>query len=210
MPESKNTKWAIWVIWIFHVSALIGISVGFENWFVSKTPINLLISTFLLFLVFPVGNLKKIVTFSALWFLGMLAEWIGVHYGILFGSYSYGANLGPKIDGVPILIGINWALLSFITASIAQYVLSNKVLQVSFAAMLMLVLDYFMEQSAPRFDFWEFEGGIAPLWNYWSWLGVALIFQVVILWMKIGGELRFSAHLYAAQLVFFLYFYLWL
>ncbi len=210
MPEIKNIQWAVWVIWIFHISALIGISVGFETWFVSKTPINLLISTFLLFLAFPVDNLKKIVTFITLWILGMLAEWIGVHYGILFGSYAYGTNLGPKIDGVPILIGINWALLSFITASIAQYVLSNRILQVSFAALLMLVLDYFMEQSAPHFDFWEFEGGIAPLWNYWSWLGVALIFQVVILWMKIGGELRFSAHLYAAQLVFFLYFYLWL
>ncbi len=209
MPEIQNIQWAIWVIWIFHISALIGISVGFETWFVSKTPINLLISTFLLFLAFPVDNLKKIVTFITLWILGMLAEWIGVHYGILFGSYAYGTNLGPKIDGVPILIGINWALLSFITASIAQYVLSNRILQVSFAALLMLVLDYFMEQTAPRFDFWEFEDGIPPLWNYWSWLGLALIFQGVIRWLKIAGDLKFSAHLYAAQLFFFLYFYLW-
>ncbi len=197
------------MIWIFHISALIGISVGFEEWFVSKTPINLLISSFLLFLAFPLDTGKKIGFFILLWSLGMLAEWIGVHYGILFGSYTYGFNLGPKIDGVPVLIGINWALLTFVTASIAQYVTSKGIFQVVFAGFLMLVLDYFMEQTAPRFDFWEFERGVVPLWNYVSWLGLALVFQMGIRWLKISGDLRFSAHLYAVQLIFFLYFYLW-
>ncbi len=209
MLEKKNKSWIIWVIWIFHISALIGISVGFEEWFVSKTPINLLISSFLLFLAFPLDTGKKIGFFILLWSLGMLAEWIGVHYGILFGSYTYGFNLGPKIDGVPVLIGINWALLTFVTASIAQYVTSKGIFQVVFAGFLMLVLDYFMEQTAPRFDFWEFERGVVPLWNYVSWLGLALVFQMGIRWLKISGDLRFSAHLYAVQLIFFLYFYLW-
>ncbi|NER09117.1 putative membrane protein [Muriicola jejuensis] len=209
MVEKTNTSWAIWVVWIFHISALIGISMGFETWFVSKTPINLLISSFLLFLVFPVDTAKKGILFAALWFFGMLAEWLGVSYGILFGSYSYGDNLGPKWNGVPFLIGINWALLSFITARIAQYISSNGIIQVIFAAFLMLVLDWFMEQSAPRFDFWEFDQGIVPLSNYVCWLGLALIFQLAIQRMKITGDLRFSAHLYAAQLVFFLFFYLW-
>ncbi|NNK52972.1 MAG: hypothetical protein HKO97_00280, partial [Flavobacteriaceae bacterium] len=53
MPELKNGSWALWVIWIFHISALIGISLGFEAWFVAKTPVNLIISSILLFLVFP-------------------------------------------------------------------------------------------------------------------------------------------------------------
>ncbi len=209
MLDKRNTSWAIWVVWIFHISALIGISAGFETWFVTKTPINLLISSFLLILVFPVDTAKKSILFAALWFFGMLAEWIGVSYGILFGSYSYGENLGPKWDGVPFLIGINWALLSFITARIAQYISSKGVTQVVLAALLMLVLDWFMEQMAPRFDFWEFEEGIVPLSNYTCWLGLALIFQWAIQRMKITGDLRFSAHLYTAQLVFFLFFYLW-
>ena len=209
MTASRNGNWAIWVVWIFHISALIGISLGFESWFVSKTPINLIISSFLLFLVFPIDTTKKAGIFALLWFLGMFSEWIGVHSGVLFGTYVYGSNLGPKIDGVPILIGINWALLSFITAVIAQKITPKGVLQVVYAASLMLVLDFFMEQSAPRFDFWEFEGGEVPIKNYLTWLSVALVFQIGIRMMKISGNLRFSAHLYAAQLVFFLYFYLW-
>ncbi|MEY8019793.1 carotenoid biosynthesis protein [Muriicola sp. SD30] len=209
MPEVKNGNWALWVIWIFHISALIGISLGFEAWFVAKTPVNLIISSILLFLVFPIDTRKKTAVFALLWILGMLAEWVGVKYGILFGSYEYGANLGPKLDGVPYLIGVNWALLSFITARLAQYLFKKWVLQLIFAALLMLVLDFFMEQSAPRFDFWEFDQGLVPLSNYICWLAVALIFQYIIHRTKITGDVKFSAHLYTAQLVFFLYFFLW-
>jgi putative membrane protein len=73
----------------------------------------------------------------------------------------------------------------------------------------MLVLDFFMEQTAPRFDFWEFDGDIVPLKNYLSWLAIALLFQFVIRAVRLNGDLKFSAHLYTAQLVFFLYFFIW-
>lgn len=209
MPDNKNGIWALVVIWMFHIAALIGISIGFEEWFVTKTPVNLIISSILLFLVYPIDTRKKTAVFAVLWILGMFAEWIGVKYGILFGTYSYGANLGPKLDGVPYLIGVNWALLSFITASIAQYLVKKPILQVIFAALLMLVLDFFMEQSAPRFDFWEFDMNVVPLSNYVCWLAVALIFQIIIQAAKISGNLKFSAHLYSAQLIFFLYSFLW-
>lgn len=209
MLDQRNANWAVWVIWVFHISALLGISLGFESWFVSKTPVNLILSSILLFLAYPIDNLKKTGLFALLWLLGMLSEWVGVNYGILFGSYAYGMNLGPKIDGVPFLIGVNWALLSFITARIAQYVTDKGILQVIFAAFLMLVLDFFMEQTAPRFDFWEFDGDIVPLKNYLSWLAIALLFQFVIRAVRLNGDLKFSAHLYTAQLVFFLYFFIW-
>ncbi len=139
----------------------------------------------------------------------MFAEWIGIHYGTLFGTYSYGANLGVKIDGVPVLIGINWALLTFITASISQYFSKNTILQILLGAAFMLLLDYFMEQNAPRFDFWEFKDGIAPIKNYISWFLVAVAFHTLVKWMKITGDLGFSSHLYGAQLLFFVYFFFW-
>jgi putative membrane protein len=209
MIRIKNGIWTIWVLWIFNVAALVGISIGFEEWFVTKTPLNLMISSLLLFLAFPVNTARKGVIFAFLWFGGMFAEWFGVHYGILFGTYSYGANLGVKIDGVPALIGINWALLTFITARIAQYFSKNNILQILLGATLMLILDYFMEQSAPRFDFWEFRDGVAPLKNYITWFLVAVLFHALVSWMKITGDLRFSIHLYAAQLLFFVYFFSW-
>ncbi len=207
--DFKYSKWAIFTVWLFHISALLGISLGFEAWFVEKTPLNLLISSTLLFLVYPINSPGKYFSFLVFWTGGMLAEWIGVHYGVLFGSYSYGANLGPKIDGIPVLIGVNWALLTFITGSIATCLSKNDTLQLFLGASLMVLLDFFMEQNASRFDFWSFEGNVVPLKNYICWFLLALLFQWVLKRNKITGHLPFSAHLFAAQLLFFVYFYLW-
>ena len=205
----KYSRWAIFTVWLFHISALLGISLGFEAWFVEKTPLNLLISSTLLFLVYPINTPRKYFLFLVFWTGGMLAEWIGVHFGVLFGSYSYGENLGPKIDGIPILIGVNWALLTFITWSIATYLSKNNLLQLFLGASLMVLLDFFMEQNASRFNFWSFEGNIVPLKNYICWFLLALLFQWVLQRNKISGYLPFAVHLFAAQLLFFVYFYLW-
>ncbi|MBK7882949.1 MAG: carotenoid biosynthesis protein [Chitinophagaceae bacterium] len=43
--------------------------------------------------------------------IGIAVEIIGVKTGFLFGNYSYGIVLGPKIQSVPILIGINWFII---------------------------------------------------------------------------------------------------
>ena len=44
----------------------------------------------------------------------MLAEILVVSYGIIFGNYKYGEILGYKVLGVPLIIGINWCILSLI------------------------------------------------------------------------------------------------
>jgi putative membrane protein len=206
---NKNFNlWAIAIIWLFHITALLGIGIGYEDWFISKTPLNLLISSVLLCWVYPINNSKKIIAFGLFWIGGMLVEWIGVHYGLLFGEYAYGENFGPKLDGIPYLIGVTWALLTFITASIASYLVHNKVAQIVLAATLMVLLDFFMEHSAPRFDFWNFEGGVVPLKNYVTWFVVAILFQGIIQLFNLKGDLKFSVNLYVAQLVFFIYFFI--
>lgn len=205
--KKKYNLWAIAIIWLFHGTALIGIAIGYEEWFISKTPLNLLISSLLLFWVFPINTSKKILAFGLFWIGGMLVEWIGVHYGLLFGDYAYGTNFGPKLDGVPFLIGVTWALLTFITASIAAFLVNKKSTQIVLGAALMVLLDFFMEHSAPRFDFWSFEGAIVPLKNYITWFIVAILFQGIVHLFKLKGDLTFSVNLYVAQLVFFLYFF---
>jgi len=205
--NKKFNLWAVAIIWLFHITALIGIGIGYEDWFISKTPLNLLISSVLLFWVYPINTSKKIIAFGIFWIGGMLVEWIGVHFGLLFGEYEYGANFGPKLDGVPFLIGVTWALLTFITASIASFLVSKKSMQIIIAAALMVLLDFFMEHSAPRFDFWSFEGAIVPLKNYITWFVVAIIFQGIVHLLKLKGDLTFSVNLYVAQLVFFVYFF---
>jgi len=195
------------IIWLFHISALIGISLGHLDWFISKTPLNLMVCLLLFLAVYPLNNARKITAFIIFFSGGMFAEWLGVNYGILFGDYLYGANFGPKWDGVPLLIGAYWALLTFITAAMMDYLKLNPWIKALLAAVLMVTLDFFMEHSAPQFDFWTFEGGLAPLENYITWFLLALLFQGVLRWMDLTGNKIISLHLYFAQLLFFLFFY---
>ena len=185
-----------------------GILLGYGDWFIPKTPLNLIIAALLFLVIYPVDTAKKIGLFFGCFLVGMSVEWIGVHTGVLFGTYSYGENLGLKFDGVPYLIGVYWALLTFICGEIAKQWISPAVLQIALASALMVLLDFFMEHSAPTFDFWTFENGV-PLKNYVTWYVVAVVLQTLFNRLKIEGNTAMSYHLFAAQLVFFgvLYFF---
>ena len=110
---------SIFIVWVFHLSGILGIFFGDSAWFISTTPLNLILSLVLLLLNSNDSN--KIVMIACLAFvIGMFAEILGVNYGLIFGNYKYGNTLGPKMFNVPILIGYNWAMVLIITASIAQ------------------------------------------------------------------------------------------
>lgn len=198
---------AIATIWLFHVSAMIGIGIGHVDWFVEKTPLNLSITLVLFLAFFPIDTIKKSIAFGIFCAGGIFAEWLGVEHQLLFGDYAYGGNFGPKIDGVPYLIGAYWAILTFVTASILDYAKWNNAIKIVVATMLMVLLDFLMEHTAPIFDYWTFEGGIPTMENYVTWFALGLAFQIIVRLFKITGNKLLSAHIYLAQFVFFLFFY---
>ncbi len=200
---------AIRVIWLFHLCAMIGVTLGFFDFFIQKTILNLSVSFSLLVWVFPINSSKEILAASLCFLVGMLVEYLGVNYGFLFGEYSYGLNLGPKIQGVPWLIGVNWAMLIFITGAISNKFKISKYAKVILGAFLMILLDFLMEASAPVFDFWEFEGGDVPLQNYVSWFLISLGLHGVFQFLEVKGDFRFCLNLYLCQIIFFSYFFLY-
>jgi len=208
--KNKHINTSIFIVWLFHISAIIGISLGYQPWFVSKTPLNLLIQTVLLLICFPVHTFKKWLVFAVCFFFGMLVEAIGVKHSFLFGSYYYGENLGFKLFDVPLLIGVNWAILVFITAAIARRLSNNLLIKIIIGATLMVGLDFVMEGVAPTFDFWYFTEGHPPLRNFITWFLVAAFLHFVFQYFKLNGSFKFALHLYLAQLVFFTYFNLFL
>ena len=205
LPEQiviKKEHYAIVVLWLFQVSAIIGVLLGFQGWFIEKTPLNLIIQVILLFWVFNLKNLKKAGLFLTLFAIGMTAEIVGVATGFPFGEYGYGANMGLKLMGVPLLIGCNWAVLVFCGATLANRFFTNIWIKSVFGGVLMVLLDLPMEIVAPTFDFWEFVGQ-PPFENYFSWLIIGTIMHFILHSFKLKGNLSFSLHLYLAQFVFF-------
>jgi len=200
---------AIGVLWLFHVSGIIGISIGYQDWFASRTGLNLVIMFIALIAFYPMDSIKKWILFFTFGVLGILVEYLGVTFGLFFGDYVYGSNFGPKILGVPLLIGVNWAMLTFICGSVANKLSDNVFLKSLLGTFMMLFLDLFMEKVAPIFDFWEFTGGYAPIDNYIAWGVISFIFHLIFHLFKVKGNFLISFHLYMVQLVFFIYFYVY-
>ena len=126
---SNRQSISIFLIWLFHLSAIVGISAGYEEWFMSKTPLNLTAVFLLLLWNFETKPMRFWLGLAFFFCGGMLLEWVGVHYGFLFGTYEYGSNLGPKLDGIPYLIGVNWAVLTLTTGVMASAITDNFIVR---------------------------------------------------------------------------------
>jgi putative membrane protein len=207
LKQNKISLIAVGLLYLFHFSAIIGSGLGYQDWFIRKTPLNLSLIGLLLFVAFPLKSKKGLLLFVFYAFCGILVECLGVNYGLLFGEYTYGANLGPKIGGGPWSIGLNWAILVMITGELSNRFKLNMFLRAVIGALLMVSLDLFMEHSAPLFDFWEFSSGIVPLSNYIAWFFISLFLQLIHQYSQLSGNHFFSLHCYLAQLIFFISFY---
>ena len=201
--NQNRSDWiGVGIIWLFHISGLIGIALGHFEWFAEKTPLNLCISLMIFVLLFPLNTLKKLALFLLISCIGIAAEWMGVHWGWFFGNYSYGNNFGPKFQGVPYLIGLYWALLTLATYSVARRWVRPSWARWTLAALMMTGLDVLLEQWAPQFDFWAFDPA-PPIQNYISWF--ILGFALQLIWERWGKADHYfiSLHLLLAQVVFF-------
>ena len=200
-----NKKVSIIIIWLFHLSGLIGLLYIDKNLFASLTPLNLFISTTLLFVNQTNATRMKFFIVFAIFFVGMIAEILGVQYGLIFGNYQYGNNLGLKLLGVPILIGFNWVVLTVICGSISSKIFKkSKILSIILGITLMLLIDITLEPIAPVLDYWEFSGSKAPLQNYIGWGITSLITQTLYQYFYKTKEFIFSINLFIAQFLFFL------
>lgn len=201
MP-SRSTLF-ICALYIIHFSALMGIYLGYIQWFLSKTWAIL----FLIFLVLWDGLPKKSIKISwpipAVFFIGFMAEWLGVKFGFLFGDYSYGANLGMKLDDVPIIMGINWVILSLASRGIIQRFFKLPVMKILVSSVLMVSLDILIEPLAPQLDYWSFDTMVAPFSNYIGWLIYSILIQSLLELVQFKGHFKISLHILIIQLLFF-------
>jgi putative membrane protein len=148
-------------------------------------------------------EVKTIVFMGVFALSGLVVEWIGVHTGWLFGDYAYGMNLGPKLIGVPYVIGLNWAMLVMCSASLVQGWKVHVVFKAIAAAGLMTFLDFLMEPVAIKSDFWHWNSPEIPIFNYVCWF---LISFVLLAFYFSFGEVKSNKvmnRLFAILLIFF-------
>lgn len=204
----EKRQLSIFLIWLVTISGSIGIWLGYGDCFFPKTPFNLLLGVVLLYWNFPMKNGgKSLVIWSSVYLLGMGTEIVGVNTGLLFGNYSYGNNMGLKVFGVPLLIGINWVVLTFLTATISRRLIVNKWAAILVGALLMVGLDFFIEPVAPIFDYWKWDAGYAPLRNFVDWFIISLFMQLLVMNDLPEKKHPLPIHHFISQVLFFTFFY---
>ena len=174
----KNPKIGILIIGILHAVGTFGTLIpATSDLTVSLTPINLLISSLILF--YHGSRSKETILFLALSYsVGLIVEILGVQTGFPFGSYTYGIILGPKILGAPLIIGINWFMLAFATGSLSHKLSIHPILKAALAASLMTLMDLLIEPVAIALEYWQWEGDSIPLSNYIAWWGISFALQL--------------------------------
>jgi len=200
------------LITVMHLAGLLGL--WFEptrKIFEMATPFNLMTSIVLLFLAQRNYSPSFWIFVSITFLVGFFIEVIGVKTEAIFGTYKYGKTLGFKLWEVPLLIGINWIMITFIvnyfistyfsfftfTSSITLFFKSVV------SAILMVMVDYLIEPIAVIHDFWSWQGDFIPLQNYVGWFWVSLPLCMIFQYSKFEKINKFSYFLLLAQLIFF-------
>jgi len=212
---------AVFIAILFHVSGAIGmLFTDYKDWFIQNTALNLMIMLVLLFWMQPQKNLSFYLFFSIAFLVGMATEMIGVNTGKLFGHYKYGTVMGPKLNGVPFLIGVNWFVVVFCSGVIVtkfnswveeKYLLAGVVIkpwiqQVSFvvdAALLTTFFDFILEPVAIHLQFWQWQNNSIPLYNYLCWFVISALLLLVFRQLQFSKHNHFAVHLFIIQFLFF-------
>ena len=192
------------ILVVFYTVGIVGTHISvYKDSFFSLSYFNLLLSFVVLILA---RNDKNKVFWGFLgfaFFIGMLAEWIGVHTGLLFGDYHYGKNLGYKVVDVPLVIGINWAMLTVVSSSLVSKLNSNNLIKILISAFVMTLFDAIMEPVAISSDFWLWKEGVIPFYNYVCWFIISLILQAVYYRFKLVESNKVHDLLFLSMTIFF-------
>ncbi|MBT3645889.1 carotenoid biosynthesis protein [Flavobacteriaceae bacterium] len=197
-------RMSIFFLWLINISGFFGMLSDQNEFFLSTTPYVLSLTLLLLILNHNLSSKKSKIGLMLIFLFGLIVELLGVNYGLFFGDYSYGANLGSKIYGVPYVIGFNWVLLIIATGSVSDKLIKGKeVYKIIFASFLMVLIDLLMEKSAPKLDFWEFVISPVPFSNYLWWFIFSLCFQYIFFKTVKTKEYNLSSNILVIQFIFF-------
>ena len=143
-----------------------------------------------------------------LWFvigaiLTFFIEVAGVSTGKIFGVYEYGNTLKWQWQAVPLVIGLNWMVLTMAALDICKKYF-NKILRPIIAATMVVVFDWVMEPVAIHLDYWHWFGESIPLQNYFAWFVIALIFSVIYQILNLRTDSLVLKIYFFIQFLFFL------
>lgn len=194
------------LIIIFHLVGIAGLSIAeTKPLFLMLVPYHLLLMTLVLFFTHDGFGARFILFFLLVFIIGLGVEWAGVHTGQLFGSYTYGPTLGFGVDGIPLIMGVNWFLLAYCVGVTLQYSgIKYIALRVLSGALLLVLLDVVIEPAAIKYNYWHWANGVVPVNNYICWFVLGAILLLVFELLRFKKQSIVGVVLLISQFIFFI------
>lgn len=145
-----------------------------------------------LYFIRTFGSFRGLSYASFIFAFSMIAEGLGVHYGLIFGQYDYSGDFGFKIAEVPIGIGFAWIMVIAVTHVISMQLIEKmkrgylRWLAYALAGGLIAVLiDLIIDPVAYLVKgYWGWDGDGAyynvPFQNFTGWFWVSFFFHVLL------------------------------
>jgi len=192
-----------------HIVGFIGFYTPFlQPYFQRLVPFHLLLMAVILILNHTNKDKRFWGFFIGVTITGYLIEVIGVKTGWIFGNYTYGQTLGFKIFDVPLMIGINWALLVYATGYMMKLTpFKTDFLKSLGGACLLVLLDIWLEQVAVVFDYWSWQSNDIPFQNYFGWFVFSFLMLKFFYLFKFDQQQQqgtLAMAIYTLQLLFFI------
>ncbi|SDN39170.1 carotenoid biosynthesis protein [Alkalicoccus daliensis] len=148
--------------------------------------------------------------------LSIAIESFGVHTGLFFGEYSYQADFGPKVIGVPVTIGFAWVMVIATSHVLAAPLVNivhhfSRIIYSVYGAFIAVSLDLILDPVAfevKQYWVWH-EGGFyydIPFSNFLGWfiLSFVLHFIISLVFFR-RGEWRNLQHSFWKEKMLYLY-----
>lgn len=195
---------------LFNIGGIAAFALWGKSLLSALSAVNLLVMAILVLINHEPISRKAIMVFLSVILIGFSAEVLGVNTGVVFGNYAYSEVLGFSLLGVPLIIGVNWAMVVLGTYALSQLIVSSRfwpahfnrpLVSITLAAGLATLFDYLLEPVAIHLNFWQWEGGNIPLLNYISWFFVSFIALFLLNKTK-TEENKMAAIVLLAQTIF--------
>lgn len=205
-PKYIKNLYAVIFIYLYFIAGII-----WHSWSLTRslmlqiTPYGLFFVSILVLYPCIKEKRKNLLTWIIMTYLiTFILEIIGVKTGIIFGEYSYGFVLGPKIFGVPFIIGLNWVVVILGAIIISKMFFKNFLLSAIIAGLLAVIFDLALEPVAFKFGYWFWQWNIIPLQNYIAWFVISFLSAVFFNFLNVELKSTLPKHYFYAQAIFFI------
>jgi bisanhydrobacterioruberin hydratase len=184
--RAQYEKYAIIFLIVTHSAGFFGMRYHWlDGLYFKCTPFNLILSFSIVLLFCQKMSIKTGIFLLLCGIIGYFSEVVGANTGILFGNYVYGDRLGIKCFGVPVLLGWMWAQMIYCAAMATEKIagFAPIFMKAMIGALLLVGFDALLEPNAVRLQYWSWENGVIPIYNYVCWFGVSFLLMLMYYWM---------------------------